>query len=343
MLIFFFKMTTSSVTSKKNYIIYPLIFLLIAIVDFSMFHNNKMFFSQLRFVFNCGIFAIISTTLLKMNKTIRERFISTYVYVCVLCSCFIIIQFLSFYLLRYNLAFDFGSYQGSINHASLEVPSFSAVYRTGGFFKEPSWFALFIGPVLDIAYKRRQMFELIISSLGLVFSTSSMGFLFLFFFIVINLKSNKKLLFLSIALIFVLFFIFPMAFTRLFDALNTEEGADNSNNARVILPFTLIWENRQFPLLGLNIKILYDLEDSLFLNTFLFVLTSFGIVGFVAFIKIIYNKNFHLLNTILIATVIIEGCYGRIDFWLSLLVTTIFCNTYTFNEFDCKIFKPYKK
>lgn len=325
--VFCFKLVSVRFHSNENFFLYPIVFLLIATFDYGLFHNSKMFMSQLRFVFNCSVFAILATYFIRQNFTIKEKLISTYTYVCVICSCFIIIQFISFYVFRYNLAFDFGSYQGSINHASLETPSLSAIYRTGGFFKEPSWYAVFMGPVLDITYKRKQIPQLIICILGLIFSTSSMGFLFLFFFVAINLKSNKKYLFLFLAAFIVLYFIVPMAFTRLFEAMNTQDG-DNSNNSRVILPFTLVWEHGQFPLFGLDIAILYDLEDSLFLNTFLFVVTSFGIVGFVFFMRMILNKGFPLLNMILIATVVIEGCYGRIDFWMPLLAATIFCKTY---------------
>lgn len=310
--------------------LYPLLFFIIAFIDFQSFNASKMFMSQLRFCFNCVIFATIASFFVNSSLRTREKLISSYVYICTIASAFIIVQFLSFYLLRFNLAFDFGSYQGGLNHASLEVPSLGALYRTGGFFKEPSWYALFVGPVLDIAYKRGQIKELVVCVVGMVFSTSSMAFLFLMFFVYFDLKSNRKYLILFIVAAISLYFVFPMAFTRLLGALTFEEGADNSNNGRVILPFTLIWEYGNFPLLGLNISTLYDMQETLFLNTFLFVLTSFGIVGLCLFLKMIYQKDSPLLTFILISTVIIEGCYGRIDFWMALLATTIF--TYSSNK-----------
>lgn len=316
------------VKSNEFYYIYPLCFLLIAIIDYAMFSASKMFMSQIRFVFNCFVFATVSSYCMKADNSTREKLSSTYIYVCVIASAFIIVQFLSFHLLRYNLSFDFGSYQGSINAASLAVPG-SSLYRTGGFFKEPSWYAVFMGPSLDIAYKKKKIPELILCIVGLVLSTSSLGFIFLFVFIFFNLKSNRKYALLFIILIYLIYLVFPSAFERFFVALDFSDGAENSNESRVIEPFTYILSGNEFPLLGMDIEMLYTLYgERLFLNTFLFVLMSFGIVGMMLFLKMIWKRTSISMTLIILITVIIEGCYGRIDFWLPLIAATVFENNY---------------
>lgn len=312
---------------------FPFSFLVIAIIDYEMFHANKMLFSQLRFVFNCSVFAVLASYLSRLPNTEKSIVTSSYVYVSTIASFFIILQFLSFHILHYNLNFDFGAFQGSINAASLAVPG-SSLYRTGGFFKEPSWYAVFMGPVLDIAYKKGKITELVICILGLVLSTSSMGFIFLFVFFILNLKNNRKYVLLFVFLVYIVYVVFPSAFERLFVALDFSEGADNSNESRVIGPFTYIFTGGTFPVLGMNIEDLYIMYDEkLFLNTFLFVLMSFGVVGIIIFAKMLWQKTSIYITTILLITVIIEGCYGRIDFWMPLLAATVFNKNMVLNNY----------
>lgn len=90
-----------------------------------------------------------------------------------------------------------------------------------------------------------------------------------------------------------------MAFSRLFDALTFDPHADNSNNARVISPFLLFAHIKQIPVLGMDINLLYLQDKNLFLNTFLFVFASFGIIGLILFLKILLQPS-RLLSIILL-------------------------------------------
>lgn len=325
--ILFLVRSTNCKSRSKKYYLYPIIFLCIAMYDYFLFHANSMFMSQLRFVYNCSIFAILYNFFLNSSSYTKEKLISSYVYICVLFSVFIICQFLSFYLLRYNLSFDFGQFQGSINHASLAVPSLGVVYRTGGFFKEPSWYAVFMGPVLEIAYRKNRLAELIVCIIGIILSTSSMGFLFVVLFLFFNLRRNMKYAIIFLLLIFLVYLAFPMAFVRFFEALNFEEGAENSNNSRVLIPFSIIFESDFLSILGMDISSIYSVYQDIFLNTFLFVLLSFGIVGLSIFVRILVRHKSYGLISIILSTVIIEGCYGRIDFWLALLAASVYSIT----------------
>ncbi|WP_276878928.1 hypothetical protein [Bacteroides heparinolyticus] len=331
---FVFKTIGSSRTKSKKLYWIPIIFLGIAVINYLSFNATKMFFSQLRFVFNCTFFTAAASYILRKSSVEKEKVLDTYIYICTLASFFIIIQFLSFYILHFNLKFDFGNYQGSVNTASLAIPGVSP-YRTGGIFKEPSWYAVFMSPVLDIAYRRNKITELIICILGLIFSTSSMGFLFLFVFVSLNFKNNIKYLVWFGVILFITYYIFPVAFERLFEALDFSGESENSNDIRVIAPFGYIFSSQTLPILGMNIEDLYVMyDDNFFLNTFLFVLMSFGLLGMVVFLNMIWNKSSLSISIIILITVIIEGCYGRIDFWLPLLAATVFNDSCKFKKYE---------
>ena len=307
--------------NKYTYYLYPVLFLVIAIIGYYSFGATRMLQSQFRFVFNCLIFVIIYTYFHISSSRDREKLISSYIYVCVICSTFVIIQFLSFYLFHYNIKFDIGEN----NAASLETFAVGVNYRTGGLFNEPSWFTLFVGPVLDMAYRLKKFKELFVCIVGLILSTSSMAFLFLFLFAMFKLRGNNKKYIIILALVVVaIYFVFPIAFDRFFNALSNEEGT-NSNNARVILPMTVAFAH-SIPLFGLDIGDLYAVNENLFLNTFVFVILAFGIVGLIIFLHMILNRKHVLLSLILLLIVIIEGCYGRIDFWMTLLAASVFCD-----------------
>lgn len=308
-----------------SYYLYPISFICISMIGFSMFGATRMLQSQFRFIFNCLVFAIIYTYFHISSTTNKTRLVSSYIYVCIICSTFIVIQFLSFYIFHYNIKFDIGNY----NAASLETFSSGVNYRTGGLFNEPSWFALFVGPALDITYRMKKYKELLICVLGMILSTSSMAFLFLFLFAVSKIKgNNKKYIIYMLLLVIGVYLVFPIAFDRLFLALSNEEGT-SSNDARVFIPFTLAL-TEAIPLFGMDIGDLYADNDSLFLNTFVFILFAFGIVGLIIFSSMLYMKRFMLLSAILFLIVIIEGCYGRIDFWMTLLAVSVFCDNYRY-------------
>lgn len=322
--VFFLKTLKIRQKLSLKYYIYPLVFMSIALYGYSRFGMTKMFLSQIRFFFNCTVFACIMSFFYNSEQWRREKLINSYLYVCLLCSTFLIIQFMSFYLLGFNLKFDIGDF----NAASSEVYSSSALYRTGGFFNEPSWFALFMGPSFDIMFQKKKWKELTICLIALIFSTSNMGFLFIFIFLLSKLKGTKmKYIILSIILIMTIFMLFPFVFNRLFEALNMDSDVSDSNYSRVVEPLVESFFENALGLFGINTDLIYAINEDIFLNTFVFVLLSFGLVGLFFFLKMLFQKKHISITMILLFAVIIEGCYGRIDFWMSLLAASVFCCT----------------
>lgn len=302
-------------------------FILLAFISYSNYGFGRMFQSELRFLYNCGIFTVIFSYFKGCNSIEREKLVSSYLYVCVLASTFIFIQYISFYIFRYTIKFDIGDF----NAASLYTYSSSAIYRTGGLFNEPSWFTLFVGPSLEIAYKNKKFKELIVCVLGLILSTSSMAFLFLFIFGITKFsfkRGNMKTILLMIVALFLVYICFPQAFARLFEALDFENGT-NSNDARVLDPFAFV-ASISLPIFGMDVSDI--IGDTLFLNTFVFVLLAFGVVGLIIFLLMILQRKSLCLSLLLLLTVIIEGCYGRIDFWMALLASSVFCYCLKENE-----------
>ena len=315
--------------------LYPVFFLILAWLNYIRFGSLQIFQSHLRFVFNCTIYITLLTCFFRRNSEERERLVNTYIYVCVLYSAFISIQYLSFYIFNYNIKLNLG---GS-NAAGLYIPSKEVNYRTGGFFNEPSWYAVFVSPVLDIAFRKKKYYQLFICIVGILLSTSALGYLSLAIFIVVrcNWKYGKySLLFVVFTLI--LWCMFPNIFSRLFDALNFGEDAVNSNNARVIAPFTIAV--REMSVWGTNIADLYETYGGIFFNTFTFIFLSFGMAGLVVFLSMIWNRHNLLLSLIIVMLIAIEGCYGRIDFWMGLLATSVFC--YSQRRLPAKLQKQIK-
>lgn len=322
---FFFKFIRTKKKSSYRYFIFPVLFALIGLYGYTRFGMTKMFMSQLRFVFNCSVFACLMSYFINSDIRKREKLVNSYLYVCLICSTFLVFQFLSFYLLGINLKFDIGEF----NAASSEVYSATAQYRTGGFFNEPSWFALFMGPSLDIAYRQNKWNELVVFITGLILSTSNMGFLFISFFMFSKIRGTKlKYVVGGVLLILITFIAFPYAFNRLFEALTFDGEVSDSNNARVVEPLIESFLENAISPLGINTDMIYYVNEDIFLNTFVFVLLSFGILGLFLFLKLLLQKKCFVISLILFSAVLIEGCYGRIDFWMTVLAASVFSSVY---------------
>lgn len=318
-IIFLVKILRSKVQLYNKYI-YPAIFFVISLIGVLNYGATRMFQSQLRFVFYCFIFATLLNYFYHKSIILREKVISSYIYICVIFSGFIVLQYISFYIFHYNLKFEFWE---NTNTSGYYIYSALTNYRTGGFFNEPSWFAVFTGPVLDISFRRKKNKELVLCIVAMILSTSSLAFLFIALFLFFNVNKSKKYVVLFLLIIVLLYYIFPMAFERFFEALDFGEGVVNSNDARVFNPIDLVISNNIIPLFGVNLDNLYLSEGMFFANTFIFVYLTFGVVGLIVFVRMLSYHQSLYMTSILLATVVIEGCYGRPDFWMALFATSV--------------------
>jgi hypothetical protein len=217
-----------------------------------------------------------------------------------------------------NITFDFGYYSLEENVTSIYNPVDTFLYRTGGVFKEPSWFALFVAPVLDIAYKQKHYRVFFICVLGLILSTSGLAFLLIALFLLLKIKRLKFLL-VSLISIALIYFIFPDIFGRI------SEGG--SLQIRVLDPFKEMIDINNLSFIGVNMSRVYFNNTGGFINTFVFMYLSFGIIGLLLILQL-FKFIFSLYTSIaLLLIIMIEGCYGRIDFWIALAVCSI-ANSY---------------
>jgi hypothetical protein len=297
-------------TRLEHYAIYivPILFLCFSVINLMRFENQEAFFSQIRYIFNYYVFSAVVFYFLIYEKR-KESFIYTYECICCFFSLFVIVQFFSYYILGVNIPFDFGSYSLEENVASIYNPLDAFLYRTGGFFKEPSWFALFVAPVLDIAYKQKHHKIFQICILGLILSTSSLAILLIAVFFLLRLKQLKFLI-LFLLCISAICLIFPDIFERLLQG--------GSLQIRVLEPFDFFFKANSSSFIGIDVGRFYFFNGEIFLNTFVFTYLAFGTIGLLFFL-FFFKLEFSLYTSIaMLAIVMIEGCYGRIDFWMAL-------------------------
>ena len=303
--------------------LYFVFFFALSIWNYFLYSNIEAMGSSLRFVFNLFIYLCLMLSF--DNAITRTKIVDGYEYACVFFSLFVIVQFLSFYILGVNLTFDFGEYMGLPNHANEYDPTIGGLYRTGGMFSEPSWYASFVTPSVFILTQRKKYIYLGICVVGTVFSTSGVGFAVLAIYslwVINRLKPIYKM----IALTLIILSLIPLAF--LMSHALSELRLENSR----LLIFSAIVIEHLHSLFGVDPhQLYYGGEFVFFMNTAAFIYLFYGIVGFGVFIKLIYFKRLKLMTLSIIAIMAIEGLYGRVDFWIMILVGRLYNNQICFD------------
>lgn len=309
-------------------------FITITLMNYIAYSNFRALLSTLRFDFGLIICMLLYSRF--NNSVYRRKLVNGYCYACVLFSLFVLFQFFCYYVLKVNIDFSFGDYAREENSAgSYDVLS-DLYYRTGGMFKEPSWYAAYVSPVLFILTIQKRHKELIICLVGLLASTSGLGFAILAIYAIWTaLLFDKKVGTFVVFAVFLAYTYLPFLFNKLSGGVL---GENSSFAIRIIEPFEIL-NNIKFSIIGINPSYHYDSSGSVmyFLNTFMFIYYYFGIIGLFLFLKFIFTKKIPILCISIIVVILIEGLYGRIDFWMMLLACLLFnssTNEYKKNKND---------
>lgn len=302
----------------KSYLIFSYIiyYVLASILNYNYYANERGLQSSLRFIYNFFLCIIFIACL--DQKEMRKKIIDGYLNACLFFSFFIFLQIFLYYVLKINLNLDFGDLASQQNMASEYDPLSDLMYRTGGLFKEPSFFAAFVSPSIFILYRYRYFKKLFYVLLGIIFSTSGLGFAVILIFssyIIVNANTKFKILF--VIFCFLIFVSIPFVFQHVMLGGSTE--------IRLVEPFVALIEEGDIGLLGGNPAMHYFGDEILlWINTFVFILLYFGFLGILLFIKFIYYTNAIYLTITILCLIIIEGLYGRIDFWMVVFVSYLF-------------------
>lgn len=298
------------------------IFILIGLCNILRFPFSRGSMSMLRFIYNLTIFVIIYLCINKRN--LRSKAIEGYIFACCIFSIVVVVQFALFYGIGINLKIDFGEFGREVNAASGYSVLDAVLYRTGGLFKEPSWYAAFCAPVCFLLTMLDKKKELVLCLLGLVLSTSSLAFMVLAIYIVwVVLRYNTKLGILATFVMAGVYYFFPIIFSRL---IGSESAGSKSFDVRIAGASDFITSNNVISVIGIDPSILYNHDGTpvFFCNTMSFIYLFFGVLGLALFLKLIYFRS-NIFLTISIASIMIaEGLYGRIDFWMMLLACKLF-------------------
>ena len=302
-----------------------LIILTILIISFSFLYNESVYslLSSFRTIF--GIILTYIITIYYINNINQQfYFLNIYLWFVLLCSIYIIIQNIFYYSLGIILPFDFGQFTYAMNSINEPSTHYIGIIRTGGFFREPSWYAYFAFLALYISFYFRNYKTLGIISLGLIISTSSAGIGLLLLFIgYLIFKSNLKYITIFMILLFVsvgiLYLSIPSIFIRLVFFLET----GGSSSIRIIEPFLLLFNDNFNTFIGNNIEFLRQ-DGVLFVNSIVYLILAFGFLGFLFIIVFILNFKSIWLSVNVILLLLTEGLLGRPDFWILIAVLNVF-------------------
>ena len=315
---------TYNLKRNPKVFLYVLYFVLCALLVYSLYSNFRGLMSSCRFILGILFCSILFYSY--NNVLYREKIVKGYGYACVFLSIFVIIQFISYYVLHINIDLSFGDYAASAdthaNAAGFYDPLKDLFYRTGGLFNEPSWFAAYVSPSCFILTRNKSYKEAFVVIVGLLMSTSGLGFVVLAIYLSWLILQYNKTIGIVVALLFLTAYIgLPFIFER------ASQGVDGGSfEARITIPFTKILQIPELSIFGINPAYHYDRfgEPLFFANTLTFIYIYFGIIGLFVFFKYVYFKRFFALTIAILAIISIEGLYGRIDFWMMVLACKIY-------------------
>ena len=124
----------------------------------------------------------------------------------------------------------------------------------------------------------------------------------------------------GISFIMIIFYFLYLEYEFLFERLLFTLETGGSGQIRVIEPFSKFFEN--FSFLGVNTDFIRGGADGFFVNSFLYIYFSFGLIGLILFLPLIISRQikYMFISFSLLFTIIIEGLTGRIDFWIISLI-----------------------
>ncbi|MFC6299593.1 hypothetical protein GNF76_22990 [Pseudomonas sp. CCM 7893] len=156
-------------------------------------------------------------------------------------------------------------------------------FRSGGLFKEPSYFAIFVAPAMIYAASVRRSFLWLVICCATMLSTSALGFVFIMLSLT-RFFNVRYLLFFSPIVIFcvglVVSGIVPILPDRVIQTMNGE----GSLSIRVIEPFLRVFVDGDMFLP--NYSVLQDLADpdiaaGIWFNSISYAVVVFGVLAFI--------------------------------------------------------------
>ena len=322
---FLFQLKSFRISTFYKPLLFLSLFITIILVNYVLFQNISSVFSQIRFLWGMVIFWILYL-FFDQKQSKKELLFKAYLVFCVYCSGFVIFQIFAFYILQTNIYITFGEFDDLRNSMEGAISGLQSA-RVGGFFREPSWYAIFVGPSLYILNELKNYRGLVIVGFGLLLSSSTYAILIVSVFLLSSVffstyaksKVNALVTLLLIPpIIYVILSYAPFLFDRLFFIVENQGGG--SYLTRILNPFSYFYENISF--FGVDVSFLKGDDFVFFVNTFLYVFYSFGIIGTLAFLSLIISHRikYIFLSFSLMLAISIEGMAGRIDFWIVLLI-----------------------
>lgn len=287
-----------------------LVLVVISLYVYASTDTNDYLWQMLRTSFYFISFYIISG----QNYLSYQRFFKHYAYVGMFFSAAIILQWAGYHIFKISvpLQLPLPFYEPDT------LTQISHVYRSGGFFKEPSYFSIFVTPLFFyLVIERRYLFSIILIFAG-VMSTSTL-FLFIFLASFIFLPWRITLIIMCVCI-----FVF-------FVAINFLDGV--ANHLIILSRFASVFidggtlNERFFPIINIlsSSDFFYSEESVHYLKTSGFWFSSLGsimsMLGFTCVVLIIlsfYRYGFILGSVLVIymfTTHYMSGVYSSFVFF----------------------------
>ncbi|MCT8876898.1 hypothetical protein [Shewanella xiamenensis] len=180
--------------------------LFISLIVFSLEESDNYFGKVLRAAFYYTSFFIIAG----QRKYDYSLFFRHYVLFSLTCSFAIIVQWCLYHILGLSVPFQLpiAAYEPDT------LTQLTHVYRSGGFFKEPSYFAIFVTPIIFYFALERRYFYFVFLCVAGIMSTST---LFLFIILLSVFFFPRRDSFFIIVTLFLCLFIMLLYYDGLFD------------------------------------------------------------------------------------------------------------------------------
>ncbi len=282
-------------------ILLMLIVSFLAIAYYLTSYQNGIF-QIARLSFYIFSFFIVLNFLQKSNY--KLSLVKFYILISTIFSLLLIIQISFYYFIGYKIIYINTPLDIEVN-SILMLDIETQGFRSGGIFREPSYFAIFIAPGLYYSALFRRWYLWCLFALSTILSTSSLGYIFIGISI-LRIFKLKHVLYLFVAIFFIyLFNLMSNSFlpNRLLETL----AGGGSFPIRITDPLLNVF--RDGDILFPNFSILMNLADpdmakSMWFNSLSYSVVIFGIIA-IAPIILIYmaaGKNQITFITILIFT-----------------------------------------